>query len=133
MTCYVQERITMIKKIIVIGLLSLVFAFNSYAQDSYRIDQLEKEIQELKLRISKIESLLSNPSSAQKIVPSGGGWKYIANWRKLSTDMNTSDVRKILGEPYRVDGGRLAYWYYKNDGRVIFLEGKVHRWTEPGQ
>jgi hypothetical protein len=131
--CYVKERMTMVKRIIVIGLLSLVVAFNSYAQDSDRIDQVEKEIQELKLRISKIESLLSNPSSAQEIVPSGEGWKYVVNWRKLSKDMDTNDVKKILGEPYRVDGGNFAHWYYKNDGRVIFYEGKVYSWTEPRQ
>ena len=123
----------MVKKIIVIGLLSLVVAFNSYAQDSDRIDQLEKEIQELKLRVLKLESLISKPSLAQEAVPSGEGWNSVANWRKLSTDMNTSDVRKILGEPYRVDGGNLATWYYKNDGRVTFYKGKVHDWTEPRQ
>jgi hypothetical protein len=123
----------MIKRIIVIGLLSLVFAFNSYAQDSDRIDQLEKEIQELKLRISKIESLISNPSSAQEIVPSGEGWKSIANWRKLSEGMKPIDVRKILGEPYRIDGGTIADWYYKNDGRIRFYEGKVDNWREPRQ
>ena len=48
----------MVKRIIVIGLLSLVVAFNSYAQDSDRIDQLEKEIQELKLRVLKLESVV---------------------------------------------------------------------------
>ena len=123
----------MVKKIIVIGLLSLVVAFNSYAQDSDRIDQLEKEIQVLKLRVLTIESLISNPSLTQEVVPSGEGWNSVANWRKLSTDMNYNDVRKILGEPYRVDGGNMVIWYYKNDGRVVFIEGKVHEWTEPRQ
>jgi len=47
--------------------------------------------------------------------------------------MNTSDVKKILGEPYRVDGGKIATWYYKNDGRVNFYEEKVHHWNEPRQ
>jgi outer membrane protein assembly factor BamE (lipoprotein component of BamABCDE complex) len=127
------RRETMIKIITIIGFLSLAVTFNSYAQDSDRIAQMEKEIKELKLRISKIESLLSNPSSAQKIVPSGEGWKYVANWRKLSTGMNTGDVRKILGEPYRLDGGNIATWYYKNDGIVRFYKGKVHDWEEPRQ
>jgi len=123
----------MLKKIIIIGLLSLVVAFNSYAQDSDRIDQMEKDIQELKLQVSRLESLLSHPSLAQEILPSGEGWKSIVNWRKLSPGMNTSDVKKILGEPYRVDGGDIAAWYYKNHGRVYFYEQKVDRWMEPRQ
>ena len=35
----------MVKTIIVVGLLSLVVAFNANAQDGHRIDQLEKDIQ----------------------------------------------------------------------------------------
>ena len=105
---YVQEREAMIKTISIIGFLSLFIAFNSYADDSDRIDKLEKEVQELKLRISKLESLLINSGAAQEVATPGDGWKSIANWRKLTTGMAPSDVRKILGEPQRVDGGRLA-------------------------
>ena len=121
----------MIKTITIIGFLSLFIAFNSYADDSDRIDKLEKEVQELKLRISKLESLLSNPAAAQDVVTSSDGWKSIANWRKLTKGMAPSDVRKILGEPQRVDGGDLAVWYYQNDGAVFFFGGKVNRWMEP--
>ena len=121
----------MIKTITIIGFLSLFIAFNSYADDSDRIDKLEKEVQELKLRISKLESLLSNPAAAQDVVTSSDGWKSIANWRKLTTGMNPSDVRKILGEPHRVRGGGLAIWYYQNGGTVTFFEGKVGQWREP--
>jgi outer membrane protein assembly factor BamE (lipoprotein component of BamABCDE complex) len=55
------------------------------------------------------------------------------NWRKLTKDMSTSDVKKILGEPHRVDGGTFTHWYYQNHGGVIFYEGKVDRWMEPRQ
>lgn len=121
----------MIKTITIIGFLSLFIAFNSYADDSDRIDQLEKDVQELKLRISKLESLLSNPAVVQDVVTPSDGWKSILNWRKLTTGMNPSDVRKILGEPQRVDGGNIAFWHYQNGGVVNFYNGKVDRWREP--
>jgi len=122
----------MVKAIAIIGFLSLAVPFSSYANDSDRIYQLEKELQEIKLRLSKLESLLSNPSKAQEVVASGDGWKSVVNWRKLSRGMGPSDVRKILGEPQRVDGGTFTKWYYQNDGRVVFYEDKVDGWREPG-
>ena len=130
-TSYVQERKTMFKKIALLGFLSLFIAFNATAHENDRIEKLEKEIQELKLRITKLESLLSDSKKTQELVTPSEGWKSVVNWRKLSTDMETSDVRKILGEPDRVDGGRFTTWYYLNDGDVVFLEGKVYRWMEP--
>ena len=121
----------MIKTIIIIAFLSLGIAFNSYADDSDRIDQLEKEVQVLKQRISKLESLLSNTSEEQVLVNPGNGWKSVSNWRKLTTDMSYHEVRNILGEPHKVDGGVLASWYYQNGGVVAFFQGKVRRWEEP--
>ena len=121
----------MIKTIIIIAFLSLGIAFNSYADDSDRIDQLEKEVQVLKQRISKLESLLSNTSEEQVLVNPGNGWKSVSNWRKLTTDMSYDEVRNILGEPHKVDGGVLASWYYQNGGVVTFFQGKVRRWSEP--
>lgn len=121
----------MIKTIVLIGYLSLGVAFNSYANDSDRIGQLEKEVHELKLRISKLESLISNSSESKGLAPSHEGWKSVSNWRKLTTDMIASDVQEILGEPKRVDGGNLARWYYENGGIVTFFNGKVAQWMEP--
>lgn len=124
----------MVRTISLIGFLSLAFAFNANAHDGDRVAQMEREIQEIKLRLSKLESLLSNPSNpsnAQEPVASDDGWKSVMNWRKLYKDMSPSDVRKILGEPHRVDGGSLASWHYQNGGRIVFYEGKVDHWNEP--
>lgn len=121
----------MIRTIAIIGFLSLCIVFNSYAHDSDRIEQLEMEIQELNLRISNVESLLNTPSKAQEVVNSTEGWKFIVNWRKLTRDMDNSDVRKILGEPEHLDGGDIETWYYPNNGFVRFIDGNLNRWVEP--
>ena len=121
----------MVRTISFIGFLSLAFAFNANAYGGGRVAQMEREIQEIKLRLSKLESLLSNPSNAQEPATSDDGWKSVMNWRKLYKEMSTSDVRKILGEPHRVDGGNLASWHYRNGGRIVFYEGKVDHWNEP--
>jgi len=57
----------MIKTISIIALLSLGTAFNSYAGNSDRIDQLENEVHELKLRVLELESFLSNPNADQEV------------------------------------------------------------------
>lgn len=123
----------MLKQITIIGFLSLAIAFSANAQGSDRFDHMEKEIQEIKLRLSNLESLLNNPSKVQEVMPPGEGWKSVANWRKLATGMKASDVRLILGEPHRLDGGQLARWYYQNGGEVQFFDEKIHRWIEPRQ
>ena len=122
---------SMIKTITIVAILSLGVSFNSYADDGDRIDQLKKEVQELELRISKLESLLSDASESKEIVPSHEGWKSLSNWRKLSTDMGYDEVETMLGTPERVDGGNIARWQYPNGGDVTFMRGKVHSWSEP--
>jgi hypothetical protein len=121
----------MTKTITIIGFLLLAVAFNANAQDIDRTDQLEKEVREIKLRLSRLESLLSSPSKPLEHVISGEGWKSVMNWRKLTTDMNYNAVQKILGEPHQVDGGQIAHWYYQNGGEVMFFLGKVNEWREP--
>ena len=121
----------MIKSIIALLFLSLAVVFSSNAQDTDRIGQLEKEVKVLRARISALEALLSNHGNAKELVPSGDGWKSVANWRKLLTDMSPSDVRRLLGEPERIDGGSVAWWYYPNGGRVTFLSDRASQWVEP--
>lgn len=121
----------MIRIIAIIVFLSLGVAFNSYADDSDRLDQVENEVQELKRRVSKLESLLSTTGEETVRVNSGEGWKSISNWRKLATGMNYDDVRNILGEPHRIDGGGYAQWYYQNGGIVMFVGNQLYDWREP--
>jgi outer membrane protein assembly factor BamE (lipoprotein component of BamABCDE complex) len=122
-----------VKTIALVGFLSLAAAFNAYAHDGDRIDRLEKEIQETKLRLQRLESSLGQSSNVQEPITSAEGWKSVMNWKKLAKDMSASDVRKILGEPLQLDGGTFARWYYQNRGVVMFFEGRVSRWEEPRQ
>ena len=111
--------------------LSSVAASSSFAHDSDRIDQLEREVQETKKRLSILESMLQNKNDENDLVVTNEGWKPIANWRKLTTGMSTSTVRKIPGDAKRINGGTFATWHYENRGFVLFYEGKVDRWSEP--
>ncbi len=121
----------MVKKLAVVVILSLVTTVSSYAHDSDRIEQLERDVQETKERLSILESILQNKNNEKEHVITGDGWKSVANWRKLTTGMNASTVQKILGEPHRVKGGEIAIWNYENGGTVTFLGGELYSWTEP--
>ncbi len=75
--------------------------------------------------------MLQKKNNEKELVVNNEGWKSIANWRKLTTGMSTSTVRKILGDAKRITGGTFATWHYENRGFVLFYEGKVDRWSEP--
>jgi hypothetical protein len=47
--------------------------------------------------------------------------------------MRPIEVREILGEAHRVDGGYFTRWSYQNGGVVVFANEEVHEWTEPQQ
>jgi len=70
------------------------------------------------------------PDIGKPVTP-GDGWKSLANWKNLASDMSIGDVQKMLGEPDRVDGGTIAFWHYPNGGTVTFVIGKVNTWSEP--
>jgi hypothetical protein len=119
------------RKLCMIGIATLIVAMNSFAGDSERITQLEIEVQELKTRLSKLESSQVASSAVQKPLASSEGWKNVSNWRTLKTGMSPDQVRQILGEPKKVDGGALADWFYPNGGAVRFYKDRLSNWSEP--
>lgn len=119
------------RKLCMIGFAMLIVAMNAFACDSERITQLEIEVQELKNRLSKLESPQVASSAVQKPFASPDGWKNVANWRALKTGMSPDQVRQILGEPKKVDGGALADWFYANGGAVRFYKDQLSNWREP--
>jgi outer membrane protein assembly factor BamE (lipoprotein component of BamABCDE complex) len=119
----------LMKNSLVICLL-LTLSFGSMANDGDRITQLEKEVQELKTRLTTLESPV-NKAIVQKSTVTNDGWKSLASWRSLKNGMSYDEVRAILGEPFRIKGGDIAFWYYENRGDVTFYEHKVKSWSEP--
>jgi len=114
-----------------IALLFLFLAFSSQASESDRISLLEKDVQELKQRLLRLEAPQVTTSNKQKPLATNEGWKHLANWRALKKGMSVDEVRGVLGEPARVQGGTLAYWFYPNRSEVMFYEDKLDRWSEP--
>ena len=118
-------------KAVSVACLPLSVALNSYAQSADRTEQLEKEILGIKLRLTNLEAAQGKPTTSSKPVPSGDGWKAVGSWRALKSGMSPDDVRAVLGEPARVKGGDLAFWFYSNGGDVTFMRDKVTSWSEP--
>jgi hypothetical protein len=104
---------------------------NSMEIQPERIEQLERDMQEVKSRISALETMLSGNSGTNEVIIVGEGWKSLASWRKLKTGMSYESVKKILGSANRIRGGNVADWYYENGGNVTFVNGEVHGWREP--
>ena len=117
--------------IAVVGALALTASFSAMASDSDRITRLEKEVQELKLRLANLEKPQANQALNQRPTPSAEGWKNLTSWRSLKKGMSYDDVRAILGEPARVRGGNITNWSYPNRSDVTFYEDKLDSWSEP--
>ena len=127
----VVRRSVVVPRLAIAVILSLVVTFSSYAHDSDRIEQLEREVQETKQRLSILESKLRNENDEKELVIEDDGWKSVANWRKLTYGMSTLSVKKILGDPHKIVGAKNAVWYYDNGGVVRMNDGNVDRWLEP--
>jgi hypothetical protein len=111
--------------------LLLTLSFGSIASDSDRITQIEKEVKELKNRLTTLESPV-NKAIVQKSTVTNDGWNNLANWRYLKKGSSYDEVRTILGEPEKVRAsGPLTFWSYSNRGEVTFYEDRLNGWNEP--
>ena len=104
---------------------------SSFASDSARVSQLENEVNELRLRVQKLENLQPNANNQQRQVVANEGMNSLVIWRKLSRGMSYNEVRGLLGEPLRIEGGGVATWMYAKNGRVVFIRDKLSSWDEP--
>jgi len=120
-------------QVLLIAFIPLVVTMNAGAQTTDHTAQLEKEIEAIKQRLNKLESAQGTSTADPKPVAAatGSGYKSLASWRQLKNDMNPSDVRALLGEPVRINGGGVARWYYPNGGELVFIRDKLNQWKEP--
>ncbi len=63
-------------------------------------------------------------------------WHTVANWRMLKKGTSKANVRRILGEPLKIDrNGGSEHWYYTRKGilgpNVTFYNEKLDGWEEP--
>lgn len=121
------------KKVITFGLLLAFTSISSFASDGQRLSALEKEVQEIKLRLSKLESSNQVPADSKSTIATATaeGWKHQKSWRTLTTGMSPNEVRNLLGEPQQVRGGNVTFWTYPNKGEVTFLGDSLYQWREP--
>jgi len=124
-----MRKLKTLFKIGLVGSLFLTITLNTFASDTDRITLLEKEVQELKLRLLKIEA---PQGSKQNTLAASQGWKVQANWRSLKKGMSYDEVRTTLGEPVKVSAsGPFTEWNYSNRSDVTFHQDKLYGWNEP--
>ena len=124
----------MFRNIILIFLLGL---FSNYvvAQDSNRVDDLEKRVTELEESLAQMKLLLLaamvNSAESSEEPEGSEKWQVQENWRKLEVGQKPEVVKDVLGEPTRIEGGTFTKWQYGVGAHVIFYQGVLDRWSEP--
>jgi hypothetical protein len=123
----------------VVAILFVALPFEALAQASAdnQSEQIRAQVEELEARLNDLEHRLARierNSKDSSALPSAALSPEKQRWRGLSKSMGREGVRRLLGEPVRIDGGSLEQWYYSNRNggpSVTFYEGKVFSWREP--
>jgi hypothetical protein len=95
-----------------------------------RIELLERANTDLERRVRELEAIIQSEPSRGRPIPTSTKWQDLANWRQLRQGMKPDQVRALLGEPERVEGGDFTFWRWAN-AYVIFYSGKLDSWSEP--
>ena len=101
-----------------------------------RIEILERATADFDRRVGALEAVIKSAPSQGQSIPSSTKWQDLASWRRLREGMKMDEVRALLGEPDRVEGGPITFWYWVDAkthvyAKVDFESGKVMGWTEP--
>lgn len=110
-----------------------VSSSSSFAQQLV-INELEKRISDLEIRVASLEKLLSSPKVKVQRIEVTEKWKDRSLWRQLKLEMSMDEVESLLGIPKKIDGGTITTWYYSSESwhsYVKFYQGQLNGWTEP--
>ena len=128
----------MLKKslLIVTFLVFTILGTNAFGQDiETRVSYLERKILDLERRIEELEQLLKQSKSEER--PSFELGDVSKLWRSLRIGMTMGEVRKLLGEPHRIDASQVlgeSWWYryeYKSGNIRFDSHGRIKAWSEP--
>lgn len=98
---------------------------------SERVANLEMQVSDLQARVMSLEKQISTRATSvqsKQNIPAGK-----TSWRSLQKGMSKDDVRRIMGEPKKIEVySGFEYWYYGVFAKVEFDDsGLVTGWTEP--
>ena len=96
-----------------------------------RVEFLESRSLDLERRLSKLESLINAEQLHGQPAAMPSSSSTLQKWRQLKTGMKPDAVRALLGEPQRVRGGEVAFWFYPDNASVAFISDAVTQWSEP--
>ena len=116
------------KIVVVMGIMATFTCVLGYTKEAK--EQLTEKVELLETRIEVLEkALLEKRQNEKPLAPEK------QQWRELRKGMSQKEVRQLLGEPIRIEGGFLTHWYYLSNetaGYVIFDDyAKVCGWGEP--
>ena len=79
-----------------------------------------------------VEKIVYRDRVVDKSVPSVPPER--SSWRQLSKGLSREQVRSLLGEPSRISGGDVEFWYYNQNfssGSLMFIRSHLDSWREP--
>jgi outer membrane protein assembly factor BamE (lipoprotein component of BamABCDE complex) len=103
--------------VLAIVLFSAAVPVSAQTDVDKRLDDLERRVKALESGNQHTQRATSHTRSA---------------WRQLSKGMSREQVRALLGEPDRINGGTFERWRWTSGGEIIFYQGAVDGWSEPG-
>ncbi len=110
-----------------------------FASSAVLAQSIDDRVRDLERRVERLESQLLTQAAAparRQVDGAQDGWKRLENWRSLQRGMTETDVRRVLGEPHRVDAfGSFAVWYYPAGGSDVKFDRDrgVSGWSEPAR
>lgn len=102
-----------------------------------RIEVLERRLSALESRSVGSDDRTPKPLPIEPPAPPSAAWMDISNWRQLRRGDTKDKVRRLLGEPRRIECDYCSEtWSYDkrsvlSPAQVEFREDKVFQWREP--